>query len=366
MVECQKLIGLIESIAPPLIQEEWDNSGFQIGDRYSMIGKVMVALDLTEQVAIEAASAGAGMVLTHHPAFFRPVKSLTTDDDTGRAILTLNRYGIALYCAHTSWDNAPNGLNDALAEAVGLRDIRRLSSQGALKKVVVFVPSGYEDDIATAMCDAGAGKIGRYSDCTFRAEGTGTFRPEEAAKPFIGSGGVLEKTKETRLETIVDEYLLGAVVAAMLEAHPYEEAAYDIYNVERPGTISSGRLGELDTPMEFDELCREMVAVFGRLRASGSEAALVEKVAVCGGAGASVMEAASRMGADVLITGDVRHHEALMAAGAGLLLIDAGHYATERIGVDALTKRLQRLAFELQYSVEFIRSAAEKDPWRFY
>jgi hypothetical protein len=235
-----------------------------------------------------------------------------------------------------------------------------------LEKIVVFVPEGYEDEVREAMAAAGAGAIGNYSHCTFQAAGTGTFMPLAGANPFIGQQGRLEKTAELRLETIVPASRRSRVVRAMLDAHPYEEVAFDIYPLHNEGEpYGLGRLGKISkcTLEEFCSVVKERLGVQS-LRVVGDANRFVAKVAVCGGAGTDLVQAALFAGADVLVTGDLKYHEAHDAKAHGLAVIDAGHDATEKVIVPVLCRYLEEKIAQERGQVEVVASAVDTAPWR--
>lgn len=335
-VSVQSAIEILEKIAPKRLAEDWDTGiGLQIGDPAQSVRGIFVSLDLNEAVLQEAIGAGADLLVVHHTPFFKPLQHLRTNEPQGRLIAEIIRQGMSLYTAHTNLDNAAGGVNEVLAQQLGLTDteVLAVSRRQKLYKLAVFIPADYEEAVRTAITRAGAGFIGNYSECTFGTEGTGTFRPQEGADPFIGSLGKLEKVAEIRLETIVPEENLSAVVKAMRKAHPYEEPAYDIYLLANEGrTFGAGRVGRLAEPLslrEFAALVKERLQI-EHLRYCGDPAREVAKVALCGGSGMSYWRQAGFHGADVLLTADVKYHDAQDALAAGLCVIDAGHYATER------------------------------------
>jgi dinuclear metal center YbgI/SA1388 family protein len=368
VLDCKAIIGIMEKLAPVSLAEEWDNVGLQIGSPDKKVSKVLVALDMTNRVAEEAVDKEVDMVITHHPFIFNPVKSLREDHYTGRIAASLIRHGIALYCVHTNLDNAPNGINQALADMLGLLDIEKLyiTSAGAYNKLVVFVPEGYQDKVLMAAAEAGAGCIGNYSHCTFQAPGIGTFLPGGSTNPFIGKPGQLERADEYRMETIVPAELTQAVVDAVLKVHPYEEVAYDIYRLQNkrdgdgPGRI--GRLPVSQTLAEFAKVVKELLGV-GYIRLSGRPDRQVTKVALCGGSGGSLIDRAVQMSADVFITGDIKYHDAQRALEQGMAIIDAGHYGTEIIAVDIIRRHIENEINALGGQAEVMISETYADPF---
>lgn len=365
----QDLLGLLNGLAPSALAEEWDNVGLQLGDPLAEVRRILVALDPTAAMVEQAVAAEAQLLVSHHPLIFRPLKSLTTADDSGRALLRAARGGVAVLCAHTNLDRARGGLNDWLAELLGLTQVRVLQAgAGELFKLVVFVPCGYEDAVAAALFEGGAGHVGDYDQCAFRGVGSGTFRPGSQAAPFIGrAGGARETVREVRLETLVPREHLNRALQKMLKAHPYEEVAYDLLALHnRRADVGLGRLGRLAAPLALDAFARQVKASLGcaSLRLVGDGARVLSKVAVCGGSGASLIAEALRQGAEVLVTGDVKYHEAQQALGQGLALIDAGHFATERPVVPRLAQFLRQALAAQGWTTEVMEAEGERDPFR--
>lgn len=371
-VRCQTLIDLVEDIAPTSLAENWDNVGLLVGDPHAGIEGVLVALDLTQEVIEEALNKQCNFVILHHPPIFQPLKKLTASNPETKLILTAAQYGLNIYAAHTNLDKAPGGVNDRLAQVLSLNNVEILSAKVKEKhyKLVVFVPETHEKEVRQAMGDAGAGFIGNYSHCTFRARGTGTFLPQSGADPFLGEVGQMEEVAEFRLETIVPENILGKVLQAMMAAHPYEEVAYDLYPLANAGTPRSGlgRVGSLPEPLSPEDLIalvKEKLSISSVKAVPGTHE-LIQRVAVCGGAGGSLIKEAARKGAQAFITGDVDYHEGQLAESLGLMLIDAGHGTTEKVVLPFLAEQLNALLKERNLEIPIILSAVNTDPWRFY
>lgn len=365
-VKCQTIAGLLEELAPKRLAESWDNVGLLVGDGGQDIKRVMVCLDAPEWVVEEAIDKGVDMIVSHHPMIFNGIKRVTADTPTGRKLLRLIKSNIALYCLHTNYDIAAGGLNDIFARELGFNKSAVLEEtyREKLLKLAVYVPSGYEEKVIEAMCGAGAGYIGKYSSCTFRVKGTGTFEPQEGAKPFIGTEGKLESVEEYRVETIVPEKLINKVVREMLKAHPYEEAAYDIYETQNEGRATGiGRIAELENETNlsmFAESVKKMLGV-EYVRYAGDPNSIIKKVALLNGSGSKYINAAKFAGADVLVTGDMQYHGVLDALEMGLCVIDAGHYATEKIMVKYIAEYLRSKFQELKLDAEVIESSANTD-----
>ena len=364
----QTLIHHLETLAPKRLAFDWDNVGLQVGSPHGTVNKILVTLDVNDCVLSEAKEMGVDFIVTHHPFIFRPLSAVRTDLPQGAMIERAIKDNIRVYAAHTNLDVAVGGVNDALAERLGLSDAEILRPSGfeELEKVTVFVPRGHEDSVRDAMAAAGAGWIGNYSHCSFQAAGTGTFLPREGTDPYIGSQGELERVEELRLETICPAHLRNRVVTAMQKAHPYEEAAYDIYPLKNAGKpYGLGRVGKIDpcTLEHFCALVKERLQV-STLRVTGDPERIIQKVAVCGGSGGDLIHAATFAGADVLVTGDLKYHEACDCSAIGLSLIDAGHDATERVIVPVLADWLQKRIVEDGHSADVLCSTLDTAPWR--
>lgn len=369
LVRIQDLLGLVNTLYPPVLSEEWDNAGLQAGDPSAELKRVLVCLDPSEKALDAAREAGAQALLTHHPLLFRALKNLTPVDEMGRILFRSIREGVAVLCAHTNLDKAAPGLNDWLAERLGVLDVSPLSPHrgGDLLKLVVFVPKGYEDAVAEALFRGGAGQVGHYERCSFALAGTGTFRPGEGTDPFLGRQGETERVGEIRLETILPRESQAKVVEKMLKAHPYEEVAYDLIPLAngRP-LVGLGRVGRLAQPTTLSDFAAGVKAALGgaSLRLVGEPARKVAKVAVCGGSGASLLNEAARQGADVLVTGDLKYHEARSAESRGLAVIDAGHFATEHLMVKGMAGALRQEAERRGLNIEFVEMEGEEDPFK--
>ncbi len=362
---------LVHSIYPPGDAESWDSVGLQVGAPDDPVSRVLVALDVTADTLDEAAEVGADLLLAHHPLLFRPLERLTPETASGGLALRAARQGVAVVAAHTNLDVAIPGTTDPIVTALGLVDVTPLipRSGEARCKLVTFTPVESTDAVLAAMAAAGAGVIGEYEECSFRVAGVGTFRPSEAANPAVGERSVRNEVDEHRLEMVLPRGRLSAVVSALVEAHPYEEVAYDVYPlVDEPSGKGLGRVGRLPEPLALravaDRLAEALPAP--HLRVAGDLERRVERVAACGGAGDSLIDAAVRSGAEVYVTGDLRHHPALDAMALGLALIDAGHYATEAAALPAVVSILEERSRERGLEASLIPSRVRTEPWAAY
>lgn len=370
-VECQKIFNWIEEWAKPELVADWDRVGLLVGSPSDEVQKVLVTLDVTGDVITEAVKENVQLIVAHHPLYRDPLPYLRSDLYPTSHVYRLIQKGIALYAAHTNLDAAPGGINDILANQLGLVDVELLlpTVEENLYKVVVFVPVGHEDQVRQAMCSQGAGWIGNYSDCTFQLEGTGTFRPLEGTSPFIGETGQLEKVPEFRIETIVPQKKLDKVLAGMMAAHPYEEVAYDIYPLKNKGAkMGLGKVGKLPEPLTLAEFARKVKDCLKLevVKVSGDPERSISKVALCGGSAMMLLEYAVKSGADVYMTGDVRHHGALDALDQGIAVVDAGHYGTEQVVVPVLADYIREKAKETGDELTVVVSQVKTDPFKYY
>jgi dinuclear metal center YbgI/SA1388 family protein len=332
----------LDELFPPQWAEGWDNVGLQVGDRSWPAERVLVALDPTAEVVAEARERRCGLLVTHHPLVFRPLERLDLADHVTRVAVDAVGARIAVAAAHTNADVARPGVTDALAEAVGIEvtGVLGQTPSGTRVKLVTFVPPEATAKVLDAVVAAGGGTIGEYTHCSFRVRGTGTFLPSERANPVVGERGELAEVEEDRLEVVVPRERMANAVEALVDAHPYEEVAYDVYQLAG-GSLGLGRIGRLPEPITaaaLAERCRERLG--SQVRTAGDPERQVRTVALCGGAGAFLIPDAIRAGADAFLTGDLKYHQALDAAAAGLTVIDAGHHGTERPFVPVLARRL--------------------------
>lgn len=331
------MVAALDDAYPPALAESWDAVGLVCGDPDDQVGSALICVDVTDAVVDEALRTGAGLIVAHHPLLLRGVESVAANTPKGRLIHRLIRGGCALYTAHTNADKVRGGVSDALAELLGVHHTVPLQPEPLtpLDKWVVMVPEGSAEQVTEAMFRAGAGAIGDYRDCQWSVVGTGQFLPVDGANPAIGALGDLTRVDEERVEMVAPRSIRAQVRSALAAAHPYEEPAFDVFaQVALDSDAGLGRVGRLAAPMTLREFTTHAARMLPKapwgIRAAGDPDALITTVAVCGGAGDSLIGAASAAGADVYLTGDLRHHvvdEALRAGGPAL--IDAGHWATE-------------------------------------
>lgn len=342
------VIAFLERFAPTELAEDWDNVGLLTGDRQRDAPRVLTCLTLTPDVAREAIEREAALVVTHHPILFHAVKRLTADSAEGRMLLELIATGIAVYCPHTAYDSAAEGINQQLAIKLGLGQIEPLRSLPSHRecKIVCFVPHTHLAAVQSALWAAGAGSIGEYSNCSFVLDGTGSFEGSSAANPAVGQVGRLEQVSEARLEVVCPEALVPEALRRLRSAHPYEEPACDVYPlVPRTSRDGSGRMGILHpSPVSLGDFIASIKTKLGIdvVPFVGDPRRNVSRVGIACGSGGEFLSAAIARQCDVLLTGEARFHTCLEARSAGIGLVLAGHYATERPAMEHLAGVLSR------------------------
>jgi dinuclear metal center YbgI/SA1388 family protein len=337
----------LEDFAPLHLAAEWDNVGLLLGDRNTAVERVLTCLTVSAEVAEEALAEKVQLLVAHHPILFRGTKRLNAGNPEGRMLLALIRADVAVYSPHTAFDNTRHGINDALAARLGLTNVRPLRRRDGPRqfKIVVFVPEKDGERVANAMFAAGAGRIGEYSQCSFRTGGTGTFFGSDTTNPTVGKKGRREEVGEWRLEAVCPEKEVESVLATIRQSHSYEEPAYDVYPLA-PGVhpLGEGRVGKLARIMTLKKVAQTVKGQLnaGAVQIIGDAGRKVQTVAIVCGAGGEFLHDANRAHADVLLTGEMRFHDYLAAQAMHIGLVLPGHYATERPGVEELAKRLQQ------------------------
>ncbi len=359
------VLDALERIAPAELALDWDNVGLQVGDPSAEVAKAVVALDPSLDALAHTRSTGARLLLTHHPLLFAPPKRIDTSRGAGRLVAEAMRAGVHVVAAHTNWDNAEDGLNDALAATFGLLDVRPFGSGGeiALATIVVYAPSGTEEAIIEAMSDAGAGAIGPYRRCAFVSPGVGTYEPLPGARPAIGEIGRRESVEEVRIKMVLPLTRRDAIVAAMKDAHPYEVVAHSVLplagGIKRP----AGRIGVLPEPLAAEPFADHLAATLGVRPLVWGPKRPIARVAVVGGAADGEWAAALAAGSDAFVTGEVKGHHALAAAEAGLVIAAAGHHATEEPGMAHLAARMAREVPSVVWSHYAPEAGEAGRPW---
>lgn len=369
MTTVADIVDVLETAYPPALAEDWDSVGLICGDPADEVTRTAFALEATDAVVDEALAVGAEMLVVHHPLLLRGVDTVSADTAKGRIIHKLIRSGCALFAAHTNADSARPGVNDRLAEIVGVVPGRPIKpkSLGAKDHWGVHVPEKDAEKLKRALFDAGAGEIGDYCDCCFEITGVGQFTPREGADPTEGAVGVTHRSAELRLEFVAPRGLRHRLISVLRQQHPYEEPAFDIVEMADDASLETayglGRIGELPEPMTLREFTQQVAdrlpeTAWG-VRAAGDPDAMVRTVAVSSGAGDSMLSTVARMDVDVLVTSDLRHHpvdEHIRAGGCAV--IDTAHWASEYPWTSQAAEIVSRDA-----GTETLIIPTRTDPW---
>jgi len=376
-VTLAEIAAAMERIAPTHLAEKWDNVGLLSGHRSSRVKKAMLAIDITPPVHNEAIRLGVDLVISYHPPIFKPIKHLRIDGDEPPALaVALASYGIWIYSPHTALDTVEGGTNDILAQRLGARVTGSFSHYPALGeflKLVAFIPESHLEAVADAVFEAGAGRIGqkaKYSRCSFRNPGTGTFQGDETSNPAVGVAGRFEKVPEIRFETILPSDLAGDVINALRGAHPYEEPAFDLLRMETPPEqVGLGRYAELARPEKLEAFARrckaelklDSVQIVAPTPGNGARTAnpAIRTLAIVAGSADRLPLDQARKPYDCVLTGELKHHDMLAYQAAGIAVVCLGHSASER---PILGELKRRLAEELP-TVQTVISRADRDPF---
>jgi len=357
----------IEKIVPLKLAQDWDNVGLLIGDAQRNVKNILLTIDITGDVLAEAKKLKTDLIISYHPVIWNGLKKITADDPSS-IVYKLIRCDIAVFSIHTALDAATGGVNDGLAEIIGIVDGKPIgdyvdSPAGDNYKLVVFIPVKSAAKVANAIFAAGAGAIGNYSHCGFTAEGQGSFLPLAGAKPAIGKRGRLEKVEDVRFETIVPAEKLDAVITAMKKAHPYEAPAFDCFRLyDSQAKFGLGRIGKLAKPTQMSKIIKRIkkhtgAKAFGII---GNERKVVKTAAVCAGYCGKIINSVIAAKADLYLTGELKHHQALAAAEAGLTCICLSHTVSERFILKKFARHLQKELNELSIRI----SKKDNDPFK--
>lgn len=341
----QDVITFLEQVAPPALQEAYDNATLIYGNRQSELTGVLCSLDCTEKVVEEAEQLGANLIVAHHPTVFKGIKSLTGKNYVERTLIKAIKKDIAIYAIHTNLDHVSHGVNKKISDRIGLINTRILQpKKQILNKLEFFVPSKDKDAVLNAVFEAGAGQIGEYKDCSFQLEGKGTFTPSAKSNPYSGTRELPHIEPETRVEVIMPSYLSSKVLAALKKAHPYEEVAYYLLSLENENQeIGAGMIGSLAKAQSGEEFLKHLKASMN-LQVIKHTVLLekpIQNIAVCGGAGIFLLSDAIKSGADAFVTSDIKYHE-FFDADNQLILCDIGHYESEIFTKDLIGELLSQ------------------------
>ncbi len=332
-MKIKEVVSALERFAPLPLQDGWDNSGLQIGLTDAETTGALLCLDVTEAVLDEAIASGCNLIISHHPLLFKGCKSITGKDYVERCVFKAIKNDLAIYSAHTNLDNAQGGVNFKIAEKIGLKNIRILEEkENSLLKLVTFVPFAQAENVRKRLFAAGCGNIGNYDSCSFNMKGEGTFQAKEGASPFCGTIGNVHHEGEVRIETILPAFKKAEVERALIEAHPYEEPAYDFYLLQNVWKQSgAGIVGELDSPETELEFLKRIKKIFevGCLKHNKLLGREIQTVAICGGSGVFLLGNAIASKADVFITGEMKYHD-YFGHDSDILIAEIGHYESEQ------------------------------------
>jgi dinuclear metal center YbgI/SA1388 family protein len=339
------IISFLESLAPPALQENYDNAGLITGHPDWECTGIICSLDTTEGVIQEATEKKCNLVVSHHPVIFGGLKKITGRDYVEKTVIKAIKHDIAIFAIHTNLDNVQKGVSGRMAAMLGLKNVSVLQPRsGTLKKLFTFAPADHAEQVRNAIFTAGGGHIGNYSECSFNAEGTGTFKGGEETNPYVGEKGKQHREKEVKIEIIFPDYLESSIVKALKAAHPYEEAAYDIIQLSNTHpAVGSGVLGELPEPLTEESFLVLLKEIFKTsiIRHSPLLKKQVTKVALCGGAGSFLIPTALAAGAGFLVSADMKYHQ-FFDANNSIVIADIGHYESEQFTIDLLKEILEQ------------------------
>lgn len=360
-MKLKDLIDAMERIAPTRYAESWDNVGLLVGDPAQSISRVLLTIDYTEPVAAEAKARNCDAIIAYHPTIFTPMKRITA----GSVVFDALRRGVAIYSPHTALDVAAGGTNDVLCDVLRLTEVSPLKqseTKASQYKLVTFVPQEQVEQVSAALFEAGAGRIGDYTSCSFRSRGTGTFFGQPGTNPTVGKSGQLEQADEVRLEMVLDIKHVSAVVTALKKAHPYEEPAFDLQQLAAPPEgVGIGRIGSFAEPIDRSEIFERIKRGLGidHLLIAGSRDGKINRAAVCAGACGDLLNDALAQRAELYLTGEMRHHDAIRAASSGMTVVCTLHSNSERATLRRLAERLKKDLAGLEIAL----SEVDRDPF---
>ena len=341
----KELTDYLEKFAPLSFQEEYDNCGLIIGQSESEINGVLVSLDVTEEVIDEAIAKKCNLIVAHHPLIFRGLKKTNGHNYIERAVIKAIKNDIAIYAMHTNLDNVTNGVNFKIAEKLNLHNVKILKpKKSTIMKLTVFCPVSNTPKLQNAFYAAGAGQIGNYSNCSFKSSGIGSFKPNSAAKPVVGSNNRYEEVEENKLEVIFPIHLKDTILETMRKNHEYEEVSYFLHKIENDNQeVGSGAIGMLTEEMDISDFLAFLKKQMnlGLIRYTQPENQKIKKVAVCGGVGSFLLQDAKKQGADVFITADYKYHE-FFDAEKQIMIADIGHFESEVYTKDLIVEIISK------------------------
>lgn len=337
------VVSYLENLFPVSSQASFDNCGLLVGDTGIQLNGVVICLDCTEEVLEEAIDTGKNLIIAHHPIIFNGLKKITGTNSIERIIIKAIKNNISIYAIHTNLDHSIVGVNAEIARRLGVIFPRVLQpSEHSLFKLSVFVPTSHQEMLTSVLFHSGAGKMGNYAECSFANIGNGTYTPLEGAEPFAGEIGIAHKEEEVKVEVLVTKHLLNKVIHAMLDAHPYEEVAYDVVELHNKNfSEGTGMIGELEEPMDALTFLARLKQSFhcGSIRHTDLIHSKIQRIAFCGGSGSFLLKDAIQHKADIYITGDFKYHEFFDAENK-IIIADIGHYESEQFTSDLIYRIL--------------------------
>lgn len=370
MVKVKDIVNRFAELAPSFMAEEGDPIGLQLGSFDAEVKRMMVTLDVRPEVVQEAIEKNIDFIFAHHPAMFRPIKRFDLADPQNRMYSELLKNNITVFAAHTNLDNANGGMNDWLAEKMGLKETSILlpARQEQMFKLAVFVPQEAASEMRIALGNAGAGQIGNYDNCSYSLNGIGRFRPNDQAHPTIGENGKITEVKEEKVEVVFPARKKEAILKTMLAKHPYEEPAFDLFKIEEIGQkYGMGRVGFLEHPQtvrEYAKFCKKIFKLQSLRMVSNDPNRKIERVAVLGGSGGNFYPEAKLQKAQLYVTGDISYHTGHDILAAGLSALDPGHHI-ESICKEQLHKLFTKWNTENDWGLSIVESKLNTDPFTF-
>jgi len=343
-MKISEITSYLESLAPLSSQENYDNSGLITGSKKDELTNALISLDCTEAIVDEAIKRNCNLIISHHPIVFKGLKKFTGKNYVERVIIKAIQNDIAIYACHTNLDNFQHGVNRKIGEMLGLKKMHILEPvKDKLIKMAVFVPVEHTEKVAESLFNAGAGQIGNYSDCAFRTEGTGSFKANESANPFVGKQGEKHFEKENKLEMIFSSHKLNDVMHALRSSHPYEEIAYDLIPLLNDNRFEgAGMVADLEEPVSEIAMLEKIKTTFNTqvIRHTELLNKQVKRIAWCGGSGSFLLQKAKLAKADIFITGDFKYHDFFDAENQ-IVIADIGHFESEQFTIELIKELLQ-------------------------
>jgi dinuclear metal center YbgI/SA1388 family protein len=344
-MQINDITGFLETLAPTALQETYDNCGLLVGVGTNTCTGLVISLDATEEVVMEAIEKNCNLIVSHHPVIFSGLKKLNGKNYVEKTVMAAIKNDVAIYAIHTNLDNVLHGVNSKMADKLGLKSRRVLApGRRTLKKLFTYVPASHLSSLRDAIFEAGGGNIGNYSACSFTTPGIGSFKGRPGTDPFTGKPGEMQYEPEQKLEIIFEGWKESSILHALIKNHPYEEVAYEIISLDNAyQNTGSGLIGEWETGMDEMDVVELLKNQFGlkMVRHTALTGKKIKTVALCGGAGSFLIPAAMEAGAGIFITADIKYHEFFEANGK-LVIADIGHWESEQFTIGLLAEELQQ------------------------